>query len=72
MARLEQLRLERAGYQVIVVASADEGLEKVDEGGIELILLDQRLRGEMSGLEFFRQGQGRRLSRAGDPGDRPP
>jgi PAS domain S-box-containing protein len=54
VAKLEQLRLERAGYRVLVVASADEGIRKMDEG-VELIVLDQQLSGGTSGLEFFRQ-----------------
>ena len=55
VARLEQLRLERAGYAVVTAATAEEGLEQVAGGGIDLIVLDQRLTAGMSGLEFFRQ-----------------
>ena len=55
IARLEQLRLERAGYAVVTAATAEEGLRKVAEGGIELIVLDQQLTSGTSGLEFFRQ-----------------
>src|SRR5271166_3396070 len=55
LARLEQLRLERAGHTLVTVTTAEEGLRKVIEGGIDLILLDQKLSSEVSGLEFFRQ-----------------
>ena len=55
VARLERLRLERAGYAVATAATAEEGLRKVAEGGIELIVLDQQLTAGTSGLEFFRQ-----------------
>jgi len=53
VARLEQLRLERAGYNVVKAGTAEEGLMQIAGGGIELIVLDQRLGEEMSGLEFF-------------------
>ena len=55
IARLEQIRLERAGYAVVTATTAEEGLRKVAEGGIELIVLDQQLTSGTSGLEFFRQ-----------------
>ena len=55
VARLEQLRLERAGYDVATAATAEEGLGRVAGGGIDLIVLDQQLTAGTSGLEFFRQ-----------------
>ena len=55
VARLEQLRLERAGYAVATAATAEEGLNRVAAGGIDLIVLDQQLSPGTSGLEFFRQ-----------------
>ena len=55
IARLEQLRLERAGYAVVTAATAEEGLEQIANGEIALIILDQRLNPGTSGLEFFRQ-----------------
>jgi signal transduction histidine kinase len=54
-ARLEQLRLERAGYKAVIATSAAEGFGKISQGGIELIVLDQRLDLGASGLEFYRQ-----------------
>jgi PAS domain S-box-containing protein len=55
VARLEQLRLERAGFTVVIATTAAEGLEELANGEIELIILDQRLSSGTSGLEFFRQ-----------------
>ena len=55
VARLEQLRLERAGYAVATAATAEEGLRRVADGRVELIVLDQQLTSGTSGLEFFRQ-----------------
>jgi PAS domain S-box-containing protein len=55
VARLEQLRLERAGYTVIRAATAQEGLEHIAAGAVELIVLDQQLTAGTSGLEFYRQ-----------------
>jgi PAS domain S-box-containing protein len=55
LARLAQVRLERAGHAVVTVTTAEEGMRKVVEGGIDLMLLDQTLRSGVSGLEFFRQ-----------------
>src|SRR5947209_8737458 len=55
VARLERLRLERAGYEVVAAATAEEGLDRVAEGGIDLIVLDQQLSEGTSGLELFRQ-----------------
>src|SRR5262245_12397012 len=55
IARLERLRLERAGYAVVAAATAEEGLRRVAEGDVALIVLDQQLTSATSGLEFFRQ-----------------
>ena len=55
VARLERLRLERAGYEVETAASAEEGLNRVAGGGIDLIVLDQNLSHGTSGLGLFRQ-----------------
>jgi PAS domain S-box-containing protein len=55
VARLEQLRLERAGFAVVTATTAEEGLEHIGNGRIDLIILDQRLSSGTSGLEFFRR-----------------
>src|SRR5262249_31584155 len=55
VARLERLRLERAGYEVATADTAEEGLNRIAEVGIDLIVLDQILSRGQSGLEFFRR-----------------
>ncbi len=55
IARLEALRLGRAGYEVAQAATAEEAMAAVRRGGIDLIVLDQRLRGDVSGLDFYGQ-----------------
>ncbi|MBL8795586.1 MAG: response regulator [Planctomycetia bacterium] len=55
LARLQRLRLERAGYTVFGSTTAAEALDCVRQGGIDLIVLDQRLPGAVSGLELYRQ-----------------
>ena len=55
IARLEQLELERAGYSVVAAATAEQALEYVGGGGIDLIVLDQQLSSDKSGLDFFRE-----------------
>jgi len=55
VARLEQLRLERAGFTVVTALTAEEGLAQIAQAGIDLIILDQGLSSGASGLEFFRQ-----------------
>ena len=54
VARLEQLRLERAGYTVAVAATAEEGLLEIADDRFDLIVLDQQLAPGTSGLDFFR------------------
>ena len=55
VARLQQRRLERAGYQVFVAGTAEEGLCRLEQGGVDLVLLDYRLPGERTGLEVYAQ-----------------
>lgn len=55
LARLQQRRLERAGYQVLLAASAEEAAERATKGDIDLLILDQRLPGGVSGLELYRR-----------------
>src|SRR5262245_23515340 len=55
LARLQQRRLERAGYTVLTSASAEEAAQRADPGNIDLLILDQRLPGGVSGLELYRQ-----------------
>jgi two-component system, LuxR family, sensor kinase FixL len=53
VARLQRLRLERAGFAVTVSATPDEALARVRQGGIELLVLDNRLAGPEDGLAFY-------------------
>jgi len=52
-ARLVRGRLERAGYAVETAATADEGLERMRGGGVDLVVLDQRLASGVSGLDLY-------------------
>src|SRR4051812_47946739 len=52
-ALLQKRAVERAGYQAILAQTAEEGLKVIRSGPVHLILLDNRLPGEMSGLEFL-------------------
>jgi PAS domain S-box-containing protein len=61
VARLEEIRLRRAGFAVRSTASAAEGLEAILAGGVDLIVLDQKLQGDVSGLDFYE-----RLRASGD------
>ncbi len=54
LAHLLQTRLERAGRAVITAGNADEGRRRALGGGVDLIVLDERLPGGASGLELFR------------------
>jgi PAS domain S-box-containing protein len=55
VARLEQLRLERAGYRVLVAHNATEALELAAQTLPDLLLLDQMLPGNVSGLDLYQQ-----------------
>jgi signal transduction histidine kinase len=53
VAHLVRARLERAGYSVETAGSAEEGMERVRCGGIDLLILDQRLPSGISGLQLY-------------------
>ena len=53
LARLECARLERAGHAVETARSAEEGMERVRRGGVDLLILDQRLPSGVSGLQLY-------------------
>jgi signal transduction histidine kinase len=55
LARLQQRRLERAGYTVLVTANAAEAAQRVELGDVDLLILDQRLPGGVSGLELYQR-----------------
>src|SRR5436309_868650 len=52
-ATLQKRAVERAGYQAIMAQTAEEAVKAIRSGPVHLILLDNRLPGEMSGLEFL-------------------
>lgn len=53
IAELERGRLEEAGYEAVVRATAEEALQEVGRGEVDLVLLDYRLPGDMDGLAFY-------------------
>lgn len=61
VARLQQLHLERAGYSVKVVATAAEALACIEREKIELLVLDYRLPGQATGLDFYADLKARKL-----------
>jgi signal transduction histidine kinase len=50
---LERRTLERAGFTVIGAASPDIAREAIARDGVSLLILDYRLSGPTSGLDFF-------------------
>ncbi len=52
-ARLVRTRLERAGYAVEAAATAEAGMTRIRGGGVDLVVLDQRLPDGLSGLELY-------------------
>lgn len=54
LARLVERGLTRAGYKVVHAASGQEGLERLAQGGIDVIALDQYMPG-LDGLETLEQ-----------------
>src|SRR4051812_29830855 len=52
-ATLQKRAVERAGYPAVTAHTAEEALQVIREGQVHLILLDNRLPGDMSGLEFL-------------------
>ena len=57
VARLERLRLERAGYATALAASPEEALRGLEAGGVDLMLLDYDLPGQTSGIDFHAQAR---------------
>jgi PAS domain S-box-containing protein len=53
VARLQQRRLERAGYTVVPTATGAQALDRIRAGGIDLLVLDNRLSAAETGLEFY-------------------
>ncbi len=55
VARLVMRHLDRAGYASEVVATAEAGREALRARPFDLIVLDQNLDGELSGLDLYEQ-----------------
>jgi hypothetical protein len=55
VAKLQQRCLERAGYHVTATGTAEEALERVEQGGVALVVLDYRLPGGRTGLDLYAQ-----------------
>ena len=53
VARLQQRHLERAGYSVKVTGTPAEAMAHIERNGAELLLLDYRLPGQATGLDFY-------------------
>lgn len=53
VARLQKRRLEQAGYVVRTAATADEAQAAVETDGVELMVLDYRLPGGVTGLDLY-------------------
>src|SRR3954453_22306897 len=52
-AALQRRAVERAGYGVVAARTAEGALEMVRQTPVQLVLLDNHLPGEMSGLDFL-------------------
>lgn len=55
IVRLQKLRLEQAGYEVVCAATTAQAMDQIRQGGVELIVLDNCLGGSGDGLAFFLQ-----------------
>jgi PAS domain S-box-containing protein len=53
VARLQQRHLERAGYSVNVTGTSAEALTHIERSSVDLLLLDYRLPGQGTGLDFY-------------------
>ncbi len=52
---LERRSLEKAGYKVITALTTDQARTAIQQGGIDLMVLDYGLPGGVTGLEFLAQ-----------------
>jgi signal transduction histidine kinase len=57
VARLQRLRLERAGYAVHTAATPEEALAHIRARGVDLLVLDNQLNGPEDGLAFYQRLQ---------------
>jgi PAS domain S-box-containing protein len=55
IAKLEKARLEHAGYTAVVASTTREARQIVEQGGVDLVVLDNHLPGNVIGLDFYLQ-----------------
>lgn len=55
VARLQERRLRRAGYEVVTAATAAEALAALEQQHVDLMLVDYRLPDQVNGLELYSQ-----------------
>jgi signal transduction histidine kinase len=55
IATLQQRMLARAGFEVESIAEPVEARARIERGGVDLLLLDNRLAAGQEGLTFYRQ-----------------
>lgn len=55
IATLQQRILERAGFDVEAIAEPGVARARIERGGVDLLLLDNRLGGGQEGLTFYRE-----------------
>lgn len=51
---LYEQELSEAGYSVVTAATLDEAAKRLEEGGVDLVILDIKLRNE-NGLDFLQK-----------------
>lgn len=55
IALLERRSLEKAGYAVVSTTAAEDAMNHLRQGGIDLIILDYLLPGGLTGLHFYEE-----------------
>lgn len=53
VARLQKVRLERAGFTALVTATPDEAMDRLQGNKVDLLVLDNRLSTSEDGLTFY-------------------
>ena len=54
VARLGRLRWNARAIIVTVASTTEQAIEQIEQGHVDLVLLDYRLPGEVNGLDFYR------------------
>jgi len=53
VGRLQKIRLDRAGFSVVVAVTTEEALARLQQGGVDLLVLDYQLSSSEDGLTFY-------------------